>query len=75
MIRKIAFIIFLLTTPLSSEENCKYSAEGEVINQEIVNLKETYVCKEEPSFFYTFFTSDEWSKSATMTILFIMENL
>ena len=72
---RVILILFLLTTPLSSEENCKYSAEGEVINQEIINLKETYVCKEEPSFFYTFFTSDEWSKSATMTILFIMENL
>ena len=72
---RVILILFLLTTPLSSKENCKYSAEGEVINQEIVNLKETYVCKEEDSFFVQFFTTDEWSKTATMTILFIMENL
>ena len=72
---KVIAILLILTSPLTAEENCKYSAEGEVLNQTIINLKETYVCKEEKSFFYSFFTEDEWSKTATMTILFIMENL
>ena len=72
---KVIAILLILTSPLTAEENCKYSAEGEVLNQTIINLKETYVCKEEDSFFVQFFTTDEWSKTATMTILFIMENL
>tara|TARA_R100001377_G_scaffold42249_1_gene23849 strand:- start:268 stop:492 length:225 start_codon:yes stop_codon:yes gene_type:complete len=72
---KVIAILLILTSPLTAEENCKYSAEGEVLNQTIINLKETYVCKEEPSFLYSFFTEDAWSKTATMTILFIMENL
>ena len=39
------------------------------------NKKETYVCKEDKSFFVKFWTEDEWSKTATMTFLFILENL
>jgi len=75
MISRIILIIFLLTTPLSSEENCKYSAVGEVINQEIVNLKETYVCKEDDNFFVKFLTHEEYQHAATMTFLFLLENL
>ena len=72
---RVILIIFLLTSSVYSEENCKYSATGEVINQKIVNLKESYVCKEEDSFFVQFWTTDEWSKTATMTFLFLLENL
>ena len=73
MIRIIAITIFLLTS--SAYADCKYSATADVINDQLVNKKEKYVCKEEDSFFVQFFTTDEWSKTATMTILFIMENL
>jgi len=74
MIRVIAITIFLLTSS-ASFGNCTYSATADVINDKLVNKKEKYVCKEEDSFFVQFFTTDEWSKTATMTILFIMENL
>ena len=73
MIRVIVISIFLLTTSVNAD--CKYSATADVINDQLVNKKEKYVCKEEDSFFVQFFTTDEWSKTATMTILFIMENL
>ena len=73
MIRVIVISIFLLTTSVNAD--CKYSATADVINDKLVNKKEKYVCKEEDSFFVQFWTTDEWSKTATMTFLFILENL
>ena len=72
MIRDI-LILFLLTS--SANADCKYSATADVINDKLVNKKEKYVCKEDKSFFYQFWTEDEWSKTATMTFLFILENI
>ena len=45
------------------------------LNEKKVNKKETYICKEEKPFFIKFWTEEEWSKTATMTFLFILENL
>ena len=73
MIKKLVIIIFLITTSVNAE--CKYSATADVINDQLVNKKEKYVCKEEDSFFVQFWTTDEWSKTATMTFLFLLENL
>ena len=70
---RIVIILFLLTSSANAE--CKYSATADVINDKLVNKKESYVCKEEKSFFVRFWTEDEWSKTATMTFLFILENL
>ena len=74
MIRIIAITIFLFTSSASFGD-CKYSATADVENNTLVNKKEKYVCTENKSFLYAFFTEDEWEKTATMTILFIMENL
>ena len=70
---RVILILFLLT--YSANADCKYSATADVINDKLVNKKETYVCKEDKSFFVKFWTEDEWSKTATMTFLFILENL
>ena len=70
---RVILILFLLTS--SANAVCKYSATADVINDKLVNKKETYVCKEDKSFFVKFWTEDEWSKTATMTFLFILENL
>ncbi len=70
---RVILILFLLTS--SANADCKYSATADVINDKLVNKKETYVCKEDKSFFVKFWTEDEWSKTATMTFLFILENL
>ena len=60
------------------------TAEGsiivEIVAEEITEVKvtkrkEKYVCEEDKNFLVTFFTTDEWSRTATWTILFIMENL
>ena len=73
MIRIIVITIFLLTSSVNAD--CKYSATADVINDKLVNKKEKYVCEEDKSFFVQFWTTDEWAKPATMTFLFILENL
>ena len=71
----IRVIIILLILTQSVNADCKYSATADVINDQLVNKKEKYVCKEEDSFFVQFWTTEEWSKTATMTFLFLLENL
>ena len=68
---RVIIILFLLTKSVNAE--CKYSATADVINDKLVNKKETYICKEEKPFFIKFWTEEEWSKTATMTFLFILE--
>ena len=70
---RVIIVLFLLTTSVNAD--CKYTATADVENNTLVNKKEKYVCKEDKSFLYQFFTEDEWAKTATMTILFIMENI
>jgi|TARA_B110000240_G_scaffold180233_1_gene211085 hypothetical protein len=72
MIRVIV-ILLILTQPLKA--GCQYSATADVINDKLVNKKEKYVCEEDKSFFVQFWTTDEWARTATMTFLFILENI
>ena len=74
MIRVIAITIFLLTSSASFGD-CQYSATADVINDQLVNKKEKYVCEEDKSFFVTFWTDPEYQHVATMTFLFLLENL
>ena len=74
MIRVIVISIFLLTSSASFGD-CQYSATADVINDQLVNKKEKYVCEEDKSFFVQFWTTDEWVRPATYTFLFILENL
>ena len=70
---RVVIILFFLTKSVNAE--CKYSATADVINDKLVNKKEKYVCEEDKSFFLRFWTTDEWAQPATMTFLFILENL
>jgi len=72
MIRVIV-ILLILTQPLKA--GCQYSATADVINDKLVNKKEKYVCEEDKSFFVTFWTDPEYHHVATMTFLFLLENL
>ena len=74
MIRILAITIFLLTSSASFGD-CQYSATADVINDQLVNKKEKYVCEEDKSFFVTFWTDPEYQHVATMTFLFLLENL
>ena len=71
---KVILIIFLLTTSASFSA-CKYSATADVKDNQLVNKKEKYVCEEDKSFFVTFWTDPEYHHVATMTFLFLLENL
>ena len=72
MIRVIV-ILLILTQPLKA--GCQYSATADVINDKLVNKKEKYVCEEDKPFFVQFWTSPEYQHAATMTFLFLLENL
>ena len=71
---KVILIIFLLTSSASFSA-CKYSATADVKDNQLVNKVEKYVCEEDKSFFVEFWTTDEWARTATMTFLFILENI
>ena len=73
MIKKVIVILFLLTQ--STFADCTYSATADVVDDKLVNKKETYVCEEDKSFLVQFWTTDEWARPATMVFLFILENL
>ena len=73
MIKKLILITFLLTQSVNAD--CKYSATADVVDDKLVNKKETYVCEEDKSFFVTFWTDPEYQHVATMTFLFLLENL
>lgn len=45
---RIIIILFLLTTSVNVK--CKYYAEADVVNDELINKKEHYTCKEEDNF-------------------------
>ena len=70
---RVFIILLMLSQP--SFGGCQYSATADVINDKLVNKKETYVCEEDKSFFVQFWTTDEWARTATMTFLFILENI
>ena len=70
---RVIIILFMLTQSVNAD--CKYSATADVINDKLVNKKEVYVCEEDKSFFVEFWTTDEWARTATMTFLFILENI
>ena len=70
---RIVIILFLLTSSAIAE--CKYTATADVKDNQLVNKVEKYVCKEDKSFLYQFWTEDEWARTATMTFVFLLENL
>ena len=74
MIRAI-LILFLLTSPVLAD--CKYYAEADVINGEIVDKKEHYTCneEEEDNFFVKFLTDPKYETSFIMLVATLLENL
>jgi len=72
MIRVILILFMLMQTV---KADCTYTATADIVDDKLVNKVEKYVCEEEESFFVQFWTSDEWARTATMTFVFILENL
>ena len=72
MIRAI-LILFLLTSPVLAE--CKYYAEADVVNDELINKREHYTCKEKDNFIVQFMTDPKYETSFITLVAFLLENL
>ena len=72
---RIIIILFLLTSPVLAD--CKYYAEADVVNDVLVNKKETYTCNEEEkdNFFVQFLTDPKYETSFIMIVATLLENL
>ena len=70
---KIILIFFLLTSPVLAD--CKYYAEADVVNNELVNKKEHYTCKEKDNFFVQFLTDPKYENAFILVVMTIVENL
>jgi len=70
---RIIIILFLLTSPVLAE--CKYYAEADVVNDTLVNKKETYTCEEPDNIFVQFITHEKYHQAFTMVVITLLENL
>ena len=73
MVKRLVIIFFLLTQSVQAE--CKYYAEADVVNDELVNKKEHYTCKEKDNFFVQFLTDPKYENSFILLVMTIAENL
>ena len=72
---RIIIILFLLTSPVLAD--CKYYAEADVVNDELINKREHYTCneEEEDNFFVKFLTDPKYETSFITLVAILLENL
>ena len=70
---RIIIIIFLLTSPVNAK--CKYYAQADVVNNVLVNKKETYTCDEPDNIFVQFITHEKYHRAFTVVFMALLENL
>ena len=70
----LAFFICFANASLAGAK-CKYYSEADVINGDLVNLKEHYTCKEHPNFFIRFLTEEEFQNAFVLLVLTIAESI
>jgi len=70
---RIILILFLLTSTANAK--CKYYAEADVVNDVLVNKKETYTCEEPDNIFVQFITHEKYHQAFTMVVITLLENL
>ena len=73
MVKRFVIIFFLLTQSVQAE--CKYYAEADVVNDELVNKKEHYTCKEKDNFLVQFITDPKYENSFIILVMTLIENL
>ena len=73
MVKRLIIVFFLLTQSVSAE--CKYYAEADVVNDELVNKKEHYTCKEKDNFLVQFITDPKYENSFIILVMTLIENL
>ena len=70
---RIIIILFLLTNAANAK--CKYYAEADVVNDVLVNKKETYTCEEPDNIFVQFITHEKYHQAFTMVVIGLLESL
>ena len=70
---RIIIILFLLTNAANAK--CKYYAEADVVNDVLINKKETYTCEEPDNIFVQFITHEKYHQAFTMVVITLLENL
>ena len=70
---RVILILFLLIIPANAK--CKYYAEADVVNDVLVNKKETYTCEEPDNIFVQFITHEKYHQAFTMVVITLLENL
>jgi len=70
---RVILILFLLINPANAK--CKYYAEADVVNDALVNKKETYTCEEPDNIFVQFITHEKYQHAFTMVVITLLENL
>ena len=73
--RFIIVILILVASTSSSFSECKYYAEADVVNDELINKKEHYTCKEKDNFFVQFVTDPKYENSFIIVVMALLENL
>ena len=70
---RVILILFLLTSPVLAD--CKYYAEADVVNDELINKREHYTCKEKDNFFVQFISDPKYETSFITLVAFLLDNL
>ena len=71
---RIIIILFLLTSnPVLAD--CQYYAEADVVNDELINKKEHYTCKEKDNFLIQFMTDERYHNAFMFVVIGILENI
>ena len=73
MVKRFVIVFFLLTQ--SVQADCKYYAEADVINNELINKKEHYTCAEKDNFFIQFMTEEKYQNAFMFVVIGILENI
>ena len=73
--RFIVVILILVASTSSSFSECKYYAEADVVNDELINKKEHYTCKEKDNFLVQFISDPKYENSFIIVVMALLENL
>ena len=69
--RFIIIILILVASTSSSFSECKYYAEADVVNDELINKKEHYTCPEKDNFFIQFMTEEKYQNAFILVLLIV----
>jgi hypothetical protein len=75
MVKRFVIIFFLLTSSVLAKSDCKYYAEADVLNNELINKKEHYTCAEKDNFFIQFMTEEKFQNAFMFVVIGILENI